>query len=307
MRLGVIAPPCVEATPAHGGRGAGLERGAEALLATGVLQDLAAAGAEVINTWRPMLAPEEVTGDPIEDLGRYNARIADGVATILGSQAHPLLVGGTCSHLIGMLAGLQRHLGATARIGLVWFDAHGDFNTPRTTPSGMLGGMPVAVSAGLCHAVWRERAGLHAPVPTNRIVMVDVRNLDPEEAVLIAATDVTIARFGADGAIDDIVQAVERLTECTDVLYLHVDADVLDASQQPSHPTAEPGGPGLGETKKAIEAVMRTGHVAAFGVVSVKPSGEGGLISVRSASELLRAGVSAWLGVGASLSCPDSQ
>ncbi|GIW03789.1 MAG: arginase [Thermomicrobiales bacterium] len=305
MRLGVIAPPCVQATPAHTGRTAGLEQGAEALLATGLLDDLRALGAEITGVARPLLPDDKVTGDPIEDLGRYNALVADAVASTLSSDAFPLLVGGTCSHLIGMLAGLQRHWGATARIGLVWFDAHGDFNTPRTTRSGMLGGMPVAVSAGLCHAVWRERAGLHAPMPTNRIVMVDVRNLDPEEAVLIAATDVTIARFEIDGAIDDIVQAVERLTDCTEVLYLHVDADVLDASQQPSHPTAEPGGPGLPETQKAIEAVMRTGRVAAFGVVSVNPSGEGGPVSVRSASDLLRAGVSAWLGVGASLSGQD--
>lgn len=301
MRLGVIAPPCVEATPAHTGRAAGLEEGAEALLATGLLDDLRAIGVEITGVARPLLPDGEVTGDPVEDLGRYNALIAEAVAGVLRRDAHPLLVGGTCSHLIGMLAGLQRHWGATARIGLVWFDAHGDFNTPRTTHSGMLGGMPVAVSAGLCHAPWRERAGLHAPLPTNRILMVDVRNLDPEEAMLISATDVTIARFGTDGAIADIEQAAHRLAGAVDILYLHVDADVLDAREQPSHPTAEPGGPDLPQTVAAISAVMQTGRVGAFGVVSVKPSGPGGEISVRSGAALIHAGVEAWRSSGVSL------
>lgn len=300
MRLGVIAPPCVEATPEHTGRAAGLEQGAEALLATGLLDDLRASGVEITGVARPLLPAGEITGDPIEDLGRYNAVIAEAVASVLSSGGYPLLAGGTCSHLIGMLAGLQRHWGATTRIGLVWFDAHGDFNTPRTTHSGMLGGMPVAVSAGLCHAPWREGAGMLASLPTNRILMVDVRNLDPEEAMLIAATDVTIARFGPDGSIADIAEAAHRLAGTVDLLYLHVDADVLDASEQPSHPTAEPGGPGLPQTVAAITAVMETGRVGAFGVVSVKPSGSGGEIAVRSGAALIRAGVEAWQRAGAS-------
>ncbi|MEZ4614225.1 MAG: arginase family protein [Caldilineaceae bacterium] len=82
---------------------------------------------------------------------------------------------------------------ARRRIGLVWFDAHGDFNTPKTTISGMLGGMPVAVAAGLGYANWRLGSHIVAPLPTERILMVDVRNLDPLEEQLIHATAVAIA------------------------------------------------------------------------------------------------------------------
>jgi arginase len=154
--------------------------------------------------------------------------------------------------------------------------------------------MPVAVAAGLCHAPWRELAGQTVPIPTDRIVMVDVRNLDPEEATLIAATDVTVTRFDADGGSDGIAAAVAGLAARVDHLYLHVDADVLDASEQPNHPTAEPNGPSLATTNAALARVMATGSVRAFGVVSVNPTGPDGPTSLRSGMAMLRAGLAAW-------------
>ena len=99
---------------------------------------------------------------------------------------------------------MQQAHGADARIGLVWFDAHGDFNTPRTTLSGMLGGMPVAVSAGLGWPHWRELAKQAAPLPTDRIVMVDVRNLDAPEEQLVRATDIVIAAPAAGFPGEDL-------------------------------------------------------------------------------------------------------
>jgi arginase len=294
MGVQIVAVPCVEATAAGSGRAAGLAAAADAYLAAGFLDEVVGSGAAVAGSARPVLDPGAVTGDPVVDLGRYNALVAEAVAEGAAAGAKPLLLGGTCNHLIGMVSGLQRVYGADGRIGLVWFDAHGDFNTPRTTHSGMLGGMPVAVAAGLCHGPWRELAGQTAPLPTDRIVMVDVRNLDPEEATLIAATDVTIARFGGDGAAEEIGAAVEALAARVDHLYLHVDADVLDASEQPNHPTAEPNGPSLAATNAALARVMTTGLVGAFGVVSVDPTGPDGATSLRSGLAMLRAGVTAW-------------
>jgi arginase len=271
-----------------------LAAAADAYAAAGLLDELAGNGVMVTGSARPVLDSAEVTSDPVTNLGRYNALVAEAVASGVAAGARPLLLGGTCNHLIGMMAGLQRGYGPTSRTGLVWFDAHGDFNTPRTTHSGMLGGMPVAVAAGLCHGPWRELAGQTVPLPTDRIVMVDVRNLDPEEATLIAATDVTVTRFGEDGGTDGIAAAVEGLASRVDHLYLHVDADVLDASEQPNHPTAEPNGPSLAATNAALGRVMATGLVRAFGVVSVNPTGPDGAISLRSAVALLRAGIAAW-------------
>ncbi len=129
--------------------------------------------------------------------------------------------------------------------------------------------------------------------------MVDVRNLDPEEATLIAATDVTIARFGEGGGTEEIGAAVESLAGRVDHLYLHVDADVLDSSEQPNHPTAEPNGPSLMATNAALERVMATGLVRAFGVVSMNPTGPEGATSLRSGMAMLRAGIASWSREGA--------
>lgn len=260
---------------------------------SGIFEDFAGGGRLV--TREPALRADRRSADPIANLGALNGEIAAAVAEGLREGRRVVAVGGNCVHFPGVIGGLQDVYGPVARIGLVWFDAHGDFNTPRTTPSGMLGGMPVAVTAGLCYPTWREGAHVAAPLPTDRIVMVDVRNLDPAEEQLIRATEVQIARV-ADGFAGDapLVEAVGRLAAGCDHLYLHVDADILDATLTPNHPTREPGGPGVTETLDAIGAALDTGKVAAFGLVSVNLDGEGGVISRQSALALLRGALARW-------------
>lgn len=294
MQTYLIGVPCVESIPESGGKAAGLAQAADAYMANGLADEIAKLGIEVAGTSRPILPSERISGDPICNLGRYNALVGRAVADAIASGARPVLAGGTCSHLIGMLAGLQNSYDPKERIGLVWLDAHGDFNTPHTSHSGMLGGMPVAVSAGLCHANWREKAGMTSPLPTNRIVLVDVRNLDPEEAELIAATDATVAKFGVNGETDAIATAIQRLADRVDHLYLHVDADVLDASLQPNHPTAEPGGPGLKAVLAALRVTFATGKVRAFGVVSVNPTGPDGPLAMEMGTRMILSGLSDW-------------
>jgi arginase len=294
MQTSLIGVPVVQATAGAKGRAAGLAEAADAYLAAGLVQRIASLGIGVTQPPRPVLASGRISGDPIVNLGRYNALIGRTVAESIAAGAAPVLAGGTCCHLIGMLAGLQTALGPEPRIGLVWLDAHGDFNTPRTSHSGMLGGMPVAVSAGLCLAHWREKAGMTAPIPTNRIVMVDVRNLDQEEAALIRATDVAVSKFGPNWSIDGIATAIQHLADCVDVLYLHVDADILDATLQPNHPTAEPDGPDLRAVLSVLRVAFATGKVRAYGVVSVNPTGPEGDISLQTGLELILGGLSLW-------------
>lgn len=294
MQTFLISVPCVEATPEPSGKAAGLAQASDAFIANGLPAAIAQLGVAVAGSARPVLAPDRISGDPICNLGRYNALVAHQVADAIAQGAQPLLAGGTCSHLIGMLAGLQAAYGPTERIGLIWLDAHGDFNTPHTSHSGMLGGMPVAVAAGLCHPHWREKAGMTAPIATNRIVMVDVRNLDKEESELIAATDVTVAKYGAAGETDRVATAIQRLADRVDHLYLHVDADILDASLQPNHPTAEPNGPDLKTVRTTLRIAFATGKVRAFAVVSVNPTGAEGAVAMESGTRLILDGVADW-------------
>jgi len=232
--------------------------------------------------------------DEPANLGLIGGAIADAVAAAQRGGRALLLTGGDCTHSTGVLGGLQDAHGPAARLGLVWFDAHGDFNTPRTTLSGMLGGMPVAVCAGLAHPTWRQRSHIVAPLPTDRILMVDVRNLDPPEAQLIHATDVAIAAAAPGFPGTELEPAVAALAERCDLLYLHVDSDILDARFVPNHGTRTPNGPNLSQVQAALDTVMATGKVAAFAVVSVYGAGAGSDISVASGCALIRAGLESW-------------
>ena len=238
--------------------------------------------------------PAERSDDTVTTIAHLGANIAAEVAAALREEGNVLVTGSNCNALVGVLAGFEKRYGATARIGLVWFDAHGDFNTPKTTLSGMIGGMPVAVSAGLAFPHWRAITGLDAPIPTDRIVMVDVRNLDPKERALIEATDVTIAAIEPGRPGVPLREAIDTLAATCDVIYLHIDEDVLDERYVPNHGTVEPNGPDMDAVLNAVRIVLGTGKVHGYGLVSVNVRGEGGKESLDAALQLLTTGLAEW-------------
>ena len=269
----------------------GDERSLDAYVAAGVYGQAGVPFA----LFEPQIAEAERVEDEPLNLGVLGGRVAEAVAAARRQGKGVLLTGGDCTHVTGVVGGLQDAHGAKARIGLVWFDAHGDFNTPNTTLSGMLGGMPVSVCAGLSFPQWREGSHIVSPLPTDRILMVDVRNLDVPEEQLIRATAVTIARV-ADGLKGDVAleTAVTDLANRCDLLYLHIDSDILDERYVPNHGTKEPDGPDMAQVKAAIDTVMATGKVAALAVVSVYGEGEGSETAVASGIELIGAGLASW-------------
>lgn len=283
--LHVVGVRYLDGRPAEGD-----EVALDAYVATAVYWE---AGLPVVYE-EPALPAARRSGDRIDDLGLVCNLVGEQVAAGLRAGRAVLVTGGNCSHSVGVLAGIQRAHGPQARVGLVWLDAHGDYNTPNTTISGMLGGMPVAVCAGLGHARWRELAGVLAPLPTERIVLVDVRNLDPEEERLIRATATTIAAAAPGRPGADLQAAVAALAARCDLIYLHVDSDILDAALTPNHRTREPGGIDLDQAAAAMETVLATGKVAVMAVVAVTGTGEGHAVGVASGIALIRAGLGAW-------------
>lgn len=243
----------------------------------------------------PHLEDSHRTADEIQNIGILGGLIADEVASARKVGCAVCMTGGNCCHITGVLGGLQDAHGPDARIGLVWFDAHGDYNTSKTSLSGMLGGMPVAVAAGLTHANWRVASHVISPLPTERIVLVDVRNLDPAEEQLIRATDTVIASI-APGLYGDLPlkDAVDALAAEVDLIYFHIDSDILDETYTPNHGTKEPNGPDMDQVRAAIDTVMATGKVAAYAVVSVSGEGDGAEIMVDAGKELIRSGLAAW-------------
>src|SRR5256885_1297163 len=171
----------------------------------------------------------------------------------------------------GMLQAAE-HSGPTARplrVAMVFIDAHGDFNTPETTLSGMLGGMPVAIAAGQCLTRMRLKAGLEPAVPTRHIVEMCVRDTDPLEQELLDRSDIqqlTLEDVRTRSA--NLHREMKRLSETTDVIYIHIDMDVLDPREVPGHPLAVPGGPTSIELAAALTEMFKYEKVAALGVAS---------------------------------------
>jgi arginase len=209
-------------------------------------------------------------------LGLANGRLARVVAADRKEGYVPVGLLANCSAIMGMLGGLQRS-GPGARplrVGLVFIDAHADFNTPETTLSGMLGGMPVAVSAGMCLTRLRQKSGLDPALSERYIVLGAVRDTDPLEQDLLdrsAVEQLSVDDIRTRSA--NVDRQMKRLSDLADVIYVHVDMDVLDPKEVAGHPLTVPNGPTSLELAGALTQMFRHEKAAAFGVAST-PSGD---------------------------------
>ena len=276
--------------------GEGLGAGPDALLAAGLAARLTAAGHELSPPVAASLPPvEREEGRTAVNIGRLGARTAALVAEARRAGAGVLVLAGDDTASIGVVSGLQLADGAGTPIGLAWCDAHGDFNTPETSFSGILAGMPVAILAGLAGPLWRGAAGLAAPIPTDRILLAGVRELDEKEATLLRSTDVRV--LSTEEVCDGrpLAAAVERLAARCSLLYLHLDLDVLDPRLVPSASTPAERGLEVAETAAAMATVLGTGKVAAVCVAGLNPgAGQRGQRSIETAMALLEQALPAW-------------
>jgi hypothetical protein len=178
-----------------------------------------------------------------------------------------------CYAAIGVLAGLQMSAGkASQRLGIVWIDAHGDRNTPETTLSGMLSGMPVAIATGLCLDRFRKQSGLDAPIDQRDTVMVCVRVNDPLEEELIDQLGIEMVPvLDVKGDCRKLRAAMERLSRSVDAIYVHFDVDALDEAEVASMWLTAPDGPTARELAAAIEIVMAYPKITAFGIADINP------------------------------------
>jgi arginase len=163
-----------------------------------------------------VVAPELPAGSPQQ---RMIALFGD-LARRVAAQPPFLVYSGDCMAPLGVLAGLQ-HRGLSPFV--VWLDAHGDFNTWETTPSGYLGGMPLAMLVGRGEQTIVEGLGLQTVAPS-RILIADARDLDPEEGVALRSSGIGVAAVGG------IAQRVPADLS----IYVHLDVDVVTPSEMPA-------------------------------------------------------------------------
>lgn len=274
----------------------GVGAGPQALVSAGVASRIAAAGHEVANPVAAALdASSKESGQTAVNIGKLGSSTAQLVAEARARDSAVVCLTGDDTAAIGVIAGLQRAHGASVKLGVVWIDAHGDFNTPQTSFSGILAGMPVAVLAGLAGPRWRDAAGQLAVVPTDRILIAGVRDLDNQEESLLRATAATVLDGGKVRTLAPFEAAVQELASRCDLLYLHLDLDVLDPELVPSASTPSPLGLDIKSVSAMMSAAYDTGAVAATSFSSLNPGGGRlGQRSISTALALIERATAAW-------------
>ena len=254
-----------------------LSQGPEAMEGGGLHRLLEKLGCDLVESKTATLTPEEEKEyGAWHRLGLANRHLRDIVADQRRRGLFTLGLLSNCNALMGMLAGHQ-HGGPTKRplrVGLIWIDAHGDINTPDTTLSGMLGGMPVAVSTGLCLPRLRRKCGLDPALPTRYVTMAAVRDTDPLEQELLDRTEIphiTTKHIRDLSLVIDL--EMDRLATITDTTYVHIDMDALTPDEVPGHGLTVADGPTSKEMAKALEMMFEHPSASAFGIASY-PAGK---------------------------------
>ena len=199
-----------------------------------------------------------------------NANFAEVVREGLQDDLITVGLEANCNDLLGMLSGLKYDSDGNARkVGLVFYDSHGDFNIPETTLSGMLGGMPVAVAAGHALHNLRNTTGLAEPLPMSHIMWGGVRDLDPLEADRFREYEVRQVSVSDIRAVNaNFRSQFNALADEVDVVYVHVDMDVLEPDEVPGHSLTVPDGPSSKALAAAIGVMFENPKTVALGIAS---------------------------------------
>jgi arginase len=170
--------------------------------------------------------------------------LAGRVRDVVAGGGVPVVLAANCHSSLGTVAGIG------GGVGVVWFDAHADFNTPESTPSGFFDGMAAAMLTGAGWANLRSQVDELEPVPEEHFAYVGMRDPDDHERERLAASRVHQA-----SGLADLGTALDALRQRVDAVYVHVDLDVLDPSAGRANPWAAEGGLTADELARAIDAV----------------------------------------------------
>jgi len=272
MRISILSVPMDLGQNRHG-----VDMGPSAVRYADLDDKLRALGHEVVNldTIHVPDADTRAPGDPtlryLEPIVVATNELARRVQQCLEQNTLPIVLGGDNSISLGSIAGTAN---ARGPIGVIWFDAHGDFNTPETTPSGNIHGMILASLAGYGDQRLIEVGGPGRKVDPHKIVIVGARDLDPGEKVLLRQAGVhvrTIADIDRRGMSAVTGEALALAGAGTNGIHVMFDMDVVDPSEAPGVGTPVAGGITYREAHLAMEMVAESGKLLSLDLVEVNP------------------------------------
>lgn len=219
------------------------------------LEALAKPGWQLNNQALPLLMQ-------LSRMSVIHKQIAAFVESNLKNGLRPVSIAGDCCSALGVLAGLQR---AGVKPILLWLDAHGDFNTWETTPSGFLGGMPLAIAVGRGDQEPVVNLGMK-PFPEEAVILCDARELDPGEKEAVAGSKLTRVH-----KVDKLLKTIPAKQP----LYVHFDTDFVNPEDAPAMSYRADGGPRADEVKKTFHSLAQHFQITAVSLSTWNPSLDG--------------------------------
>lgn len=207
--------------------------------------------------------------DTLSSVAAVNKLLAQEVGQAIEQDEFPLILGGSCNVCLGALSGFDH-----SQSGIIWFDAHGDFNTPETTISGYFDGMPLAIATGHCYQDLWAQISADDPVADVRTLIVGARDLDPKERALLEGTEVQIAaeeEMRQEGNTTIFTDRLDKLAARVRDIYLHLDIDVLDPQEAPAVNFPTPQGLSGEAVEQALRLIGDRFHIKAASLTAYNP------------------------------------
>lgn len=259
----------------------GVDAGPSAFRIAGIVEKLAKLGPDVVDMGN-VLVPIPQILKPGNKKQKFLKEITEvcelqrlKVLEILEQGSFPLVLGGDHSVAIGTIAAISEfYKRQQSEIGLIWFDAHGDMNTPDSTPSGNIHGMPLAVCLGQGNDGLVNMGGFSPKVRPENVVLIGIRDVDNREKEIIRQSGVhafTMTEIDELGMPEVIRQTLAIVSEGTAGFHLSFDLDGLDPSIAPGVGTPSRGGVNYREAHLFMEKIATSGKMIGLEMVELNP------------------------------------
>jgi arginase len=259
----------------------GVDMGPSGLRIAGVADKLRALGYTVLDSGDIEIRAAEVQdiADPklryLPEIKHACTILAENVKDSLDNGEFPLVLGGDHSMAIGTIAGIAAHCKEhNKRLGVLWIDAHSDINTPETSPTGNIHGMPLAVSLGLGSPELTSIGGNFTKLNPHQLVLIGLRSIDSGERKLIKQLKIeahTMADLDKHGVHRIIAKTLAEMRAKVDHLHVSFDLDSVDPMVASGVGTPVPGGLTYREAHLIMEAIAETGFMSSLEVAEVNP------------------------------------
>lgn len=224
--------------------------------------------------------PESMESKPstarfLPEIAKSCARLQRMVEKALGDGYFPVVLGGDHSIAAGTIAGVAKHYRKKKqKVGVIWIDAHADMNTPETSPSGNVHGMPLAATIGMGPRELTHLGGYGAKVDPKNVVLIGIRDVDDEESENVRRSGVhafTMRDVDEMGLRQVMTQAIQIASAGTEGIHLSFDMDSVDPDDAPGVGTPVRGGLTYREAHLAMEILNDAGRLLSMEVVEVNP------------------------------------